>query len=205
MARKAEKDKQRLPNPLIAVVLGWLIPGAGHVYIGRTARGAIIFVTIAAMFWGGIAIGGVMTVDKVYERWWFVADMLTGVHGVAAWYRTRGVYQDMDEKLARSEDFRRQQEDRLQPYGGRVPAAVMLGLKREYYDQILAKDNKALVPPQGTVAQAYAGVAGLMNLLCVFDAMILAVMGAGGESTPPRKKDGEGQAQVDRPGDTETA
>jgi hypothetical protein len=39
----------------------------------------------------------------------------------------------------------------------------------------------ALVAPTDTVARAYSGVAGLLNLLCIFDALMLAMMGITGE------------------------
>mgnify|MGYP000853354412 CR=1 FL=1 len=35
------------------------------------------------------------------------------------------------------------------------------------------------------VARAYAGIAGLLNLLCIFDATILALMGRFGEPVAP--------------------
>ena len=61
------------------------MPGAGHLYLGRPVRAAIIFLTIGATFWAGVAMGGVMTVDSRNERWWFIAEMFTGFHGLAAW------------------------------------------------------------------------------------------------------------------------
>ena len=44
--------------PYVALVLACIIPGAGHVYIGRVKRGIIILVTIAALFWTGVGGGG---------------------------------------------------------------------------------------------------------------------------------------------------
>ena len=90
--RKSGKPR---PLPLVALALSWLIPGAGHAYIGRLGRGIIIFLTIAATFWGGVAMGGVTTVDYQNERWWFVAEMLTGVHGIVGWQRQRALMRDL--------------------------------------------------------------------------------------------------------------
>jgi hypothetical protein len=45
-----------------ALLLGWLVPGAGHVLTGRWIRGLLLFVSIAAMFWLGIAMQG-----KLYQ------------------------------------------------------------------------------------------------------------------------------------------
>lgn len=40
------------------VVIGWLIPGAGHLLLGDVRRGGILFVTLIGMFALGIAFGG---------------------------------------------------------------------------------------------------------------------------------------------------
>ncbi len=61
----AVDDKKSVPLPIVAVLLAWLIPGAGHFYLGRRVRGIIIFLVIAVTFWAGIAMGGAMTVDKL--------------------------------------------------------------------------------------------------------------------------------------------
>ena len=95
----AQKATKHAPVPFLALLLAWLVPGAGHVYMGRLARGIIIFVTIAATFWAGVALGGVMTVDNYYERWWFVAQMCSGVHGLVAWYREQQVYNKISASL----------------------------------------------------------------------------------------------------------
>lgn len=171
-----EKNSDAL-GAMVAMFLAWIVPGAGHVYAGRVVRGAIIFVTISAMFWTGIAIGGVMTVDYQTQRWWFIAEMCAGVHGMIGWQRQKRVYEDADRALAADERF-------LDATRG-VNAAAYQRLHDDFVDQWLAEKNKALVEPAGTVARAYAGVAGMLNILCVFDAMILVVMGA----AEPKRED----------------
>jgi len=150
----AQNPTRRLPLPYVALLLAWILPGAGHVYLGRVRRGIILCVTIGATFWAGVAIGGVLTVDYQNERWWFVAEMFTGVHGLVGWYRQEKVYQEM-QKMGPAER-----------------------------EQHLAARGLALVAPTATVAQAYAGIAGLLNLMCMFDAVLLALMGIRGEPPP---------------------
>jgi hypothetical protein len=41
-----------------ALILGWLVPGAGHLLTGRWVRALLLFVSIAAMFWLGIGMQG---------------------------------------------------------------------------------------------------------------------------------------------------
>jgi hypothetical protein len=48
-------------SPAVALFLGWLIPGAGHLLLKKPIRAALLFVSIAAMFSIGIALEG-----KVY-------------------------------------------------------------------------------------------------------------------------------------------
>ncbi len=152
--------------PLLALGLAWLVPGAGHVYLGRVRRGIILFVVIGAMFWAGIAMGGVMTVDYHKQRWWFVAEMFSGIHGLVGWQRQKRVYQD----LAARPDI-----------GPPPTKATEKATWQIKVDQALSQSNLAVVYPTDTIAQAYAGVAGLLNLMCVFDAVMLSLLGTVGE------------------------
>ena len=154
----AKQSKKSSPLPFLALLLACAVPGAGHVYLGRVQRGIIIFLTISALFWSGVAIGGVFTMDPVQERWWFVAEMLTGVHGLIGWHR---------QKAAR---------EHLESVEGDSP------------DEKMEKEGIALVTPADTAARGYAGVAGLLNLLCTFDALMLSIMGVRGEPVPEDEK-----------------
>jgi hypothetical protein len=104
-------------------VLAWLVPGAGHFYLGMPKRGAIIFVTICATFMLGLVVGGIDLIDPHLERPWFCAQILTGVPAVVAAF-----LQDPD---------------------------VLPGVGRGM-----------------DLGQLYTGVAGLLNLLCVVDALM---------------------------------
>ncbi len=176
----AERSETTKPIPIVALLLAWLVPGAGHVYLGRLYRGLIIFVIVSAIFWAGIAMGGVLTMDYRSERWWFVAQVLTGVHGLVGWQRQRNVYEDMDARVANDEEF----IAASRPYVEAREWSTVAALQQEYTAKLLAKNDLALVAPTDTVARAYAGVAGLLNLLCIFDALLLSLMGVSGETTP---------------------
>ncbi len=47
-----------LKDPLIAGVLAWLIPGLGHFYQGRNAKGALFAICILGTFLYGLYLGG---------------------------------------------------------------------------------------------------------------------------------------------------
>ena len=155
--------------PFLALVLAWLVPGAGHYYVGRKVRGVVIFLTLSAMFWTGVALGGVMTVDARGERWWFVADMFTGVHGLVSYQRQKAVYAD----------------PKIFP-----PQEAMLLQNEAVVDERLAKAGIVLAHPGDTVARTYAGIAGFLNLMCMFDAVMLALMGQVGEPSSQKEEKG---------------
>jgi hypothetical protein len=49
-------------SPTMALVAGWLIPGAGHLLLGKWIRASLLAVSILCMFAIGIALSG-----KVYS------------------------------------------------------------------------------------------------------------------------------------------
>ena len=153
------KRKKSSASPLLALLLACAIPGAGHFYLGRAKRGIIIFLTVTALFWSGVAVGGVLTVDSQHEKWWFVAQMLTGANGLAAWQR--------EKRACRSPEMTKEGQS---------------------IQERMVKADIALVAPAETVARAYSGVAGLINLMCIFDALMLATMGVQGEPAPEKKQ-----------------
>ena len=46
------------PRTLIAMALAFLLPGAGHFYLGRRTRAIVFFCVIAIMFVIGLAVDG---------------------------------------------------------------------------------------------------------------------------------------------------
>jgi TM2 domain-containing membrane protein YozV len=53
----ADGPKLVLKNPGLAAFLAWLLPGLGHMYQGRWAKGVLFFVCIMGTFAYGIALG----------------------------------------------------------------------------------------------------------------------------------------------------
>ncbi len=56
----------RLKDPFFAAFLAWLIPGAGHLYQGRTAKGLLFMVCILGTFFFGLWLGDGRV---VYASW----------------------------------------------------------------------------------------------------------------------------------------
>jgi TM2 domain-containing membrane protein YozV len=61
----ATEKEQKRPMPPIgvwapAVALGWFIPGAGHMLLKRTGRGALLMAAVTLMFVCGLLMRGAM-------------------------------------------------------------------------------------------------------------------------------------------------
>jgi len=130
----AQRQTQTVGPPYIAGMLAWLVPGAGHWYLGLRARGAILFVTITVIFWMGVIIGGIhSTVDPTQNIHWFLGEICIGSHTLTALVINRSLHW--------------------------LGAEGLSSLK------------------QHDIGLVYAGVAGLLNLLAVFDAIVRSVSG----------------------------
>jgi TM2 domain-containing membrane protein YozV len=58
----APTNTQSSTLPLLCLLAGWLIPGAGHFLLRKPIRGALLFLSVVAMFFIGIALQG-----KIYQ------------------------------------------------------------------------------------------------------------------------------------------
>ncbi len=115
--------------PLIAL-LAWLVPGAGHFYLGLRKRALLLFVAIELTFLFGLYIGTLRIVDPAQSMFWFVAQVLAGLNTIVA---------------------------RLWANNAYAEAATPLVRDWSYHMAVL-----------------YTGLAGLLNLLAVFDSVIRA-------------------------------
>ena len=79
-ARAAQKTTT-LP-PALILIAGWLIPGAGHFLLKKWIRGALLFVSIVAMFGIGLALKGKVyapNTAELLDMLNFVGDLGTGL------------------------------------------------------------------------------------------------------------------------------
>jgi hypothetical protein len=66
----------------LALLVGWLVPGAGHLLSGRWVRALLLFVSITAMFWLGIAMQGKLyapNTGDILDMLGFVGDLGSGL------------------------------------------------------------------------------------------------------------------------------
>lgn len=164
-----------------AGVLAWLLPGAGHYYLGHRGFAAVFFVAISFAYGTGLAIGGVKTsINPYFNRWLFMAELGTGGYTTAGFLlsNTAGGIdaRTTSEILHRGPSFRqlpldqqRKLEDRLLPY-------------LSFY-------------PQSDVAQIYLAIGGLLNLLAILDAIMRAQTGGKPVFYPEIHGEAAGQGQ----------
>jgi hypothetical protein len=65
-----------------ALIVGWLVPGAGHLLTGRWIRALLLFLSIGAMYWLGIAMQGKLyapNTGDILDMLGFVGDLGNGV------------------------------------------------------------------------------------------------------------------------------
>jgi len=54
---------QRIPGekssmPVLVLIAGWLVPGAGHLLLGKWVRALLIFISVLGMYLVGLALAG---------------------------------------------------------------------------------------------------------------------------------------------------
>lgn len=81
---------KRKADPLIrtiqAALLSWILPGAGHFYLGHRGLAWVFFVAITLPFVIGAAFGGVKSsFDPIGNRWLFLAELCVGSYTAIGW------------------------------------------------------------------------------------------------------------------------
>ena len=156
-------------NPWLAALLAWLIPGLGHIYQRRFMKATIYAVCILGTFYSGMALGGNHVVYYAWEgedlRWQYIPQAGVGIAALPAYFQHRHAtsYNGYDDPYDRG--------DIEQMWGG-----YMAPPRYNFYDDAIHDviDERQTWHRQyhmyfemGTL---YTMIAGLLNLLAVFDA-----------------------------------
>ncbi|RME41614.1 MAG: hypothetical protein D6788_00825 [Planctomycetota bacterium] len=145
------KEPPVLVRMPMAGLLSWLVPGLGHLYLGQRARGIVLMVTVTVTFWTGVAIGGVRsTIDPRERQLWFIAQMGTAGNTLAGY----GLHLLVDDRDGKADGTRARAE--RDPHTASRPAT-----SSPAYAHWISSE----------VGVHYTGVAGLLNLLVIFDAL----------------------------------
>jgi hypothetical protein len=88
IARRIPGERSSLPA--FALLLGWLIPGAGHLLVGKWIRAALLFVSILGMYVIGIGLVGKIyqpNTGEVLDMLGFVGQLGMGLlYLIARWF-----------------------------------------------------------------------------------------------------------------------
>ena len=174
-----ELDDGGVFHPL-AAVLGWLVPGAGHAYVGERRRGVLIAVGVLGMFVSGLLIGGIDVVDKREDFVWFIGQSLVGPVAFGTDY--------VHQHHIKVRDARSGMLRSAHPYEIRHPntgEAVIVrdpatGASRSFVDprtgqvrQATASDRPPNTKSLGRVNELgtlFCTLAGMLNLIAIIDA-----------------------------------
>jgi len=151
-----------LRNPFIAGILAWLVPGLGHYYQGRYHKALIFFFCIVPTLVAGCALASsaeVGTARNVYWSWrsadprfWWLAQAPLGIFAIPSWIQALQINAGEAPVFG---SF--MAPPRLHPgdRSGVPPVLDTIRQKMPYYEL-------------GTYLTV---IAGLMNLLVIFDAV----------------------------------
>lgn len=188
-----------LRDPRIAALLAWLVPGAGHIYQRRYAKGLLFAICVYSTFFFGLALGHGRVVYASFKsddfRWQYVFQLGCGAvtfPAIAQAMKTKGgsePYWVLCERFPAEYGIKDKRFRRItaqnNPEGWPTPEAI-----KKFGSQATLKDG-FMAPPAGPTNQndpdtlgrwqfdykhffdigtVYTVVAGLLNFLIIYDA-----------------------------------
>jgi hypothetical protein len=165
-----------LKDPRLAAFLAWLIPGAGHIYQGRTGKGILFFVCIVGTFIYGMYIGGGRVVyastanifsRQFLDRWQYICQAGVGLPALPALVQR----ERMREHKQPFGDFMRPPYDFAPPNDPNLLRSTDLSDSSRVVvsPDELSKWNYEL-GEYFDIGTVFTVIAGLLNVLVIFDA-----------------------------------
>ena len=166
-----------LKNPWLAALYAWLWPGAGHLYQGRTAKGILFMVCVLSTYFFGFTLGGGRVVyasfgevrdgQKAEFRYAYLCQIGVGVPALPALAQNRmGPVMGIEAMMPPGPS----------PRNGRDTLASWHDELKGFFE----------------IATLYTMIAGLLNMLAIYDAFAGPVFPQPEEKKkrgPPKKKD----------------
>ncbi len=158
-----------LREPNQAALLAWLVPGLGHFYQRRYAKGVLFFVCILGTYFFGLALGEGKVVyaswNQVERRWQFPLQLGVGLPAAPAVIQSLAVRRGGDAPL----------------FGGLMAPPRSQEELSQWHSELNIRFEL------GTL---YTMVAGLLNILAIWDAYAGPVVSEpGGHKRGPPKDD----------------
>jgi hypothetical protein len=164
-----------LKDSTLAALLAWLVPGAGHFYQGRHAKGALLLVCILGTFIYGMILGHGRCVYFQWEpsnmrRFSYVCQLGAGLLSLPALVGTARANQGAASLPGLSENYYMPPRPvgpngEVYSYEAWSAPGASLDTSRSEYDQWSSAWHRGF--ELGTV---FTMIAGLLNILAVYDA-----------------------------------
>lgn len=156
---------------LLALVVAWLVPGLGHFMIGQKARGLVFFLTIHLLFAAGMLIGGLRAINPPEQAIWTYTQMLAGWPMLVA--------NRLQRQAAAEEPQIEADYNANRPPVSLPPSATPQEKKENTQHRIDYAVTKFAAHPSLTyhpkvqdIGAVYCGIAGMLNLLVLFDVLL---------------------------------
>lgn len=176
-----------LKDPELSAFLAWLVPGLGHFYQGRRAKGALFLICILGVFLYGVYLSGNSQVGwgrAVYfagqDNWYYAGQVGVGLAALPAMIQASRVANDKPVLFG----------------GFMAPPRPASGGANA--NQPTKSDLIKQLAPYYDLGLFYTLIAGLLNVLAIYDAW-------GGPVFPPppkRKDDAEGTKEGETQGES---
>jgi len=183
----------------MALVLAWLVPGLGHVLLGQRRRGVIFAVTIHGLFAAGMLIAGVRAINPEQQIWTYT-QYLAGWPMLLVSPIEKHQMAELEQLIKNLPKYGLEMPDGqvlMRPPvndDSKIPERIRFG--KEAIARYPLLSNHPKVQDIGAV---YCGIAGMLNLLVMFD-VLLRITGSTREEArsqkpaPPQASSQKGEA-----------
>lgn len=150
MSQKEKKHGRHIQKTVYSCLLTWLIPGMGHLYLGKKLSAVVFFCVVHLAFLLGFTHDGrIFLVDEK--------------HGVMSYLQT------MTNLAVGPLDIM----GRIYTYGH--PAYFLPKHRGESYDATISTTRQRIKSPVSGYGTAYLLTAGLMNILLILDVFDISI------------------------------
>lgn len=195
-----------LRKPALAAFLAWLWPGAGHLYQRRYAKGLLFMICILGTYFFGLGISGGRAVYASFTsqdlRWQYICQLGVGAPSLPAIIQNRKVM--AGEKPWMVLCYRNPRTFQIveKPTPEQKSKLVVDGFMAPPHQPVNENDPDALaawhkeMPVVLEMGTLYTMIAGLLNILAIYDAFAGPVVATPEEeSDKPPPGDGEKEKQ----------
>lgn len=175
-----------LRNRHLAAFLAWLVPGAGHFYQGRHAKGCLFVVSILSIWILGFSLGGGHVVYASWypgdTRWHYVLQAGVGAAALPALVQGERMRRMTNSRTGRTEDG-------YKPWWSGFMAPPHRPVIEKNTDEVSAWYARSGAGYE--MGTWYTMIAGLLNILVVYDAYAgpLAIPISGRRKRKPDESD----------------